>query len=218
MYASSKKLVQEQKGELIVVPDQMLNCTHAEKNDEDTNEKNKTDSGLKKELQSLRETVNFTDPQKHAKPTLGDSLPLSATAKPSAPFQSFQLKKESPSSWLDVEHRQEPKKDHKRRWDASASEDESLEPDDFDDFIRSIKEGSIPFSLPPKRHSRKKSPSPPFAMPAIREDHFEKTFDPEEFQFGLRKNGQTLRDPSPAMVIKQKAVKSINKIKLSGPI
>ncbi|XP_056151325.1 beta/gamma crystallin domain-containing protein 1 [Lampris incognitus] len=50
-----------------------------------------------------------------------------------------------------------------------------------------------------------KTPSPPFAMPAIREDHFEKAFDPEEFQFGLRKKGKGLRDPSPAMVLKQKA-------------
>ncbi|KAK2825887.1 hypothetical protein Q5P01_020101 [Channa striata] len=42
-------------------------------------------------------------------------------------------------------------------------------------------------------------------MPAIKEDHFERTFDPDEFQFGLRKNGKIFRDPSPAMVIKQKA-------------
>ncbi|XP_018550610.1 LOW QUALITY PROTEIN: beta/gamma crystallin domain-containing protein 1 [Lates calcarifer] len=80
-----------------------------------------------------------------------------------------------------------------------------LSQDDFDDFIRSIKQGGIPFPLPRKRPIRKKSPSPPFAMPAIKEDRFEKTFDPEEFQFGLRKNGKCFRDPSPAMVIKQKA-------------
>ncbi|KAK9533277.1 hypothetical protein VZT92_008405 [Zoarces viviparus] len=41
--------------------------------------------------------------------------------------------------------------------------------------------------------------------PAIKEDHFERTFDPEEFQFGLRNTGKMFRDPSPAMVIKQKA-------------
>lgn len=169
----------------------------------------KTDSCLKKGLQTLREEkiINLGDPQKPAKQTHNNSSLLSAAVKPSTPSQSLQLKKESPSSWLNVEHHQKQKKEYKRRVDASASEDESLEPDDFDDFIRSIKEGSIPFSLPPKRHIHKKSPSPSFAMPAIKEDHFERTFDPEEFQFGLRKNGKCFRDPSPAMVLKQKAAK-----------
>ncbi|KAM9842805.1 uncharacterized protein crybg1a [Aulostomus maculatus] len=146
-------------------------------------------------------TINLSDSQKPAKqPAL--SPPISAAAKSSTPPQSPQLKKESPSSWLDVEHHKKHKKESKRRVDASASEDESLEPDDFDDFIRSIKEGGIPFSLPPKRHRRGKSPSPPFALPAIKE---ERTFDPKNFQFGLRKNGRSLRDPSPAMLLKQKA-------------
>ncbi|XP_044021559.1 uncharacterized protein crybg1a isoform X2 [Siniperca chuatsi] len=204
--ASSKKVGGEQKDKPTVVPDEVLKSTDAQKNDEDTKEKTKTDSGLKQKLQTLRKerTINLNYPQKPAKPTLNGSSSLSA-AKPSTPSQSFELKKESPSSWLDVEHHQKQKKEHKRRLDASASEDESLEPDDFDDFIRSIKEGSIPFSIPQKRHIRKNSPSPPFVMPAIKEDHFERTFDPEEFQFGLRKNGKSFRDPSPAMVIKQKA-------------
>ncbi|XP_022050552.2 beta/gamma crystallin domain-containing protein 1 [Acanthochromis polyacanthus] len=87
----------------------------------------------------------------------------------------------------------------------SASEDNTLELDDLNDFIRSIKEGGIPFSHPPKRRIRRKSPSPPFAMPAIKEDHFEKTFDPEKFQFGLGKNDKSSMDLSPAMVLKQKA-------------
>uniref|UniRef100_A0A3P8S1Q9 Crystallin beta-gamma domain containing 1a n=1 Tax=Amphiprion percula TaxID=161767 RepID=A0A3P8S1Q9_AMPPE len=65
--------------------------------------------------------------------------------------------------------------------------------------------GGIPFSRPPKRRIRRKSPSPPFAMPAIKEDHFEKTFDPEKFQFGLGKNDKCFTDLSPAMVLKQKA-------------
>ncbi|XP_053700696.1 microtubule-associated protein futsch-like isoform X2 [Synchiropus splendidus] len=128
-----------------------------------------------------------------------DSLKLAPSTS------QLQLQSEAPSSWLDVEHSRKQKKESKKRINMSASEDESVDEDDLDDFIRSIKEGGIPFSLPPKRHVRKKSPSPPFAMPAIKEDHFEKAFDPAEFQFGLRKQGRSTRDPSPAMVIKQNA-------------
>ncbi|XP_078132947.1 uncharacterized protein crybg1a isoform X1 [Sander vitreus] len=200
--ASSRKGGEEQKDKP-TVPDEVLNSPDAQKN----KEKTKTDGDLRQKLQTLREerTINLSDQQKPSKPTLNGSLSLSATAEPPSTSQSTQQKKESPSSWLDVMH-QKQKKKHKRRLNASASEDNSLEPDDFDlNFIRSIKEGSIPFSLPPKRHVRKKSPSPPFALPAIKEDHFERTFDPEEFQFGLRKTGKSFRDPSPAMVLKQKA-------------
>ncbi|TMS21167.1 Beta/gamma crystallin domain-containing protein 1 [Larimichthys crocea] len=182
--------------------------TDAEKNDKDTKEKTKHDSGSNQERQTLQncreeKTIKHSDLQKPVKTTLSPSL--SPTQKPPTSPQSLQLKKESPSSWLDVEHHHKQKREHKRKLDASASEDESLESDDLDDFIRSIKEGSIPFSIPPKRHIRKMSPSPPFVMPAIKEDNFEKTLDPVEFQFGLRKNGRSLRDPSPAMVIKQRA-------------
>ncbi|KAG8013497.1 Beta/gamma crystallin domain-containing protein 1 [Nibea albiflora] len=205
----SSKKNGEQKDKLTIVPDKVPS-TDAEKNEQDTKEKTKHDSGSNKEVQTLQncreeKTINHSDPQKPVKTTLNDSPSLSPTQKPPASPQSLQLKKESPSSWLDVEHHHKQKREHKRKLDASASEDESLESDDLDDFIRSIKEGSIPFSLPPKRHIRKKSPSPPFAMPAIKEDRFEKTLDPGEFQFGLRKNGRSLRDPSPAMVIKQRA-------------
>ncbi|XP_049917141.1 muscle M-line assembly protein unc-89 isoform X2 [Epinephelus moara] len=194
--ASGKKVVGEQKEKPTVVSDKVLDSTDAQKNDGDAKETTKTENSFKQERQTFREEkiiINLSDLQKSAKPTLNGSSSLSATAE------------SSPSSWLDVEHQKPKKKEHKRRLKASASEDESLEPDDIDDFIRSIKEGSIPFALPPKRHIRKKSPSPPFAMPSIREDHFEKAFDPEEFKFGLRKNSKCFKDPSPAMVIKQKA-------------
>nr|XP_046269987.1 beta/gamma crystallin domain-containing protein 1 isoform X2 [Scatophagus argus] len=200
--ASRKNSGGEQKDKPTVT---VLSSTDAEKNDEDTKGKTKTVDSLKQDPQTLR-TEKSDDLQKPAKPTInGSSTPVTAPVKPCTPSQNLQLKKESPSSWLDVELPLKKKKEHKKRPDASASEDESLEPDDFDDFIRSIKEGSIPFSQPPKKHVRKKSPSAPFAMPAIKEDHFEKTFDPEEFQFGLRKDGSIFKDPSPAMVIKQKA-------------
>ncbi|XP_067337085.1 serine-rich adhesin for platelets-like isoform X2 [Channa argus] len=196
---NSSRLDVNQESEHIFVKDVSKTVSHksdlstnVQRNDENINKQIKTHSGLKEELQTLRkETI----------------LNVSGTAKPSSPSQGLQLKKESPSSWLDVEHKQKQKKEHKKRLNASASEDESLEVDDFDDFIRSIKESGIPFALPAKRRIRKKSPtpSPHFAMPAIKEDRFERTFDPDEFQFGLRKNGKSFRDPSPAMVIKQKA-------------
>uniref|UniRef100_A0A8D3B5M3 Beta/gamma crystallin 'Greek key' domain-containing protein n=1 Tax=Scophthalmus maximus TaxID=52904 RepID=A0A8D3B5M3_SCOMX len=63
---------------------------------------------------------------------------------------------------------------------------------DLDDehFVERIKKLCAPFSLPPRKHSQLRQPQPPFAMPAIKEDRFEKTFDPEEFKFGLRKKKQ----------------------------
>ncbi|XP_056249881.1 uncharacterized protein crybg1a [Seriola aureovittata] len=204
---SSKKVGGEQMDKSNVILDKIPISADIQNNEEDIQERTKTGSGLKQGVQTSREEniLNLSDQQKPTKPMLNGSSFLPDAAKPSSPSQSLPLKKESPSSWLDVEHNKKLKKEHKKRLNASASEDESLEPDEFEDFIKSIKEGGIPFSFPPKRHIRKKSPSPPFAMPAIKEDHFEKTFNPEEFQFGLRKNGISFRDPSPAMVIKQKA-------------
>ncbi|KAM4723446.1 uncharacterized protein crybg1a [Anableps anableps] len=111
--------------------------------------------------------------------------------------------KQTPSAWLDVEDRHKKKKGRRRSKDGTASDDELLEPEEIDDFISSVRKGGIPFSLPRKKHIRKKLQSPPFAMPAIREDRFERTFDPEQFQFGLRKNDRRM-DLSPAMIIKQK--------------
>uniref|UniRef100_A0A8D3C2J6 Crystallin beta-gamma domain containing 1a n=1 Tax=Scophthalmus maximus TaxID=52904 RepID=A0A8D3C2J6_SCOMX len=200
--ASTKKVGGEQMDKSSVMLNKIPISKDAQKNNE-----GKKENISKHEFQSLREEniLNLTDPQKPAKPKPNGSLFPPATAKPSTSSQSPQLRKESPSSWLDVEHRQKQKKEHKRRLNASASEDESVEPDDFDDFISSIKRGGIPFSVPPRRNIRKKSPSPPFAMPAIKEDRFERTFDPAEFQFGLRKNGKIFKDPSPAMAMKQNA-------------
>uniref|UniRef100_A0A096M5L8 Beta/gamma crystallin 'Greek key' domain-containing protein n=1 Tax=Poecilia formosa TaxID=48698 RepID=A0A096M5L8_POEFO len=43
---------------------------------------------------------------------------------------------------------------------------------------------------------------PPFAMPAIREDRFEKSFDPEEFTFGLRKKTQLTLETTPSLLAK----------------
>uniref|UniRef100_A0A3Q3W411 Beta/gamma crystallin 'Greek key' domain-containing protein n=1 Tax=Mola mola TaxID=94237 RepID=A0A3Q3W411_MOLML len=200
--AFSKKSEREQIEKLTIAP---VKVPVSEGDGDNNKVQTKTDSDLKPECQTLKreKAINLSEQRKDAKSKVNDSL--LATVKLSAQSQSLELNKESPSSWLDVEHHQKQKKEHKRKQDASASEDESLEPDDFDNFIKSIKEGSVPFSLPLKKHIGKKPQSPAFAMPAIKEDHFEKTFDPAEFQFGLRKNGKIFRDPSPAMVIKQKA-------------
>ncbi|KAL0170039.1 hypothetical protein M9458_034635, partial [Cirrhinus mrigala] len=117
--------------------------------------------------------------------------------------KSLSQNSKAPSSWLDVDQSYEKKKTA-RRMDCSASDDNLLDTsDDFEDFIRNIKENCSPFSLPPRKHGQNKMPSPPFAMPAIKEDHFEKVFDPEQFQFGTRKTAGP-KDPSPAMMIKKK--------------
>uniref|UniRef100_A0A673XN57 Crystallin beta-gamma domain containing 1a n=1 Tax=Salmo trutta TaxID=8032 RepID=A0A673XN57_SALTR len=147
------------------------------------------------------------EPPKTKKATPNTELPLqppTSLKHPSA-LKPLPLKQASPSSWLDVEHRskREQKKETRRRLDCSASEDESLaESDDVEDFIRSIKELGTPFSLPSKRHhSHPKTPSPPFSLPAIKEDRFENPFDAEGFQFGLKK--RTKDKVTPAMLIKK---------------
>ncbi|XP_026884572.2 titin homolog [Electrophorus electricus] len=123
------------------------------------------------------------------------------------PLSSKKLSKikESPSSWLDVDQGFEKKQSKiERNLDCSASDDGLLDTsDDSEDFIRNIRELCSPFSLPPKKHGQNRMLTPPFTLPAIKEDHFEKTFDPEEFKFGIRKN-KGPKDPSPAMLIKRK--------------
>uniref|UniRef100_A0A8C7N6B2 Crystallin beta-gamma domain containing 1a n=1 Tax=Oncorhynchus kisutch TaxID=8019 RepID=A0A8C7N6B2_ONCKI len=147
------------------------------------------------------------EPPKTQKATPNTELPLQppTSLKHPSPLKPLPLKQASPSSWLDVEHRskREQKRETKRRLDCSASEDESLaESDDVEDFIRNIKELGTPFSLPSKRHhSHPKTPSPPFALPAIKEDRFENPFDSEGFQFGLKK--RTKDKVTPAMLIKK---------------
>ncbi|XP_061553389.1 beta/gamma crystallin domain-containing protein 1 [Phycodurus eques] len=170
-------------------------------------------------LQSNKAAKNLNTSQQPGKAPLNGGSPLPTALKSLSPPQGIQLKNELPSSWLNVEHHHKQKKGNRQKLNDSASEDESLEPDEFEDFIRSIKAGGIPFPLPPKKHPRKKSPSSPFAMPAIREDHFEKTFDPEQFQFGLRKKGKLLKDPSPAMMLKQKAANRAGRsVEKHGPV
>ncbi|CAJ1077034.1 beta/gamma crystallin domain-containing protein 1-like [Xyrichtys novacula] len=105
---------------------------------------------------------------------------------------------DSPSSWLDVDLPKRRLKVSMPKLTSAGSESNLLDtPDDLDDndFIDRIKKLCAPFSLPPRRHNPYGPPQPPFVMPAIKEDRFEKTF--EEFKFGLSKKKQfTLDTPS----------------------
>ncbi|KAJ8398165.1 hypothetical protein AAFF_G00430090 [Aldrovandia affinis] len=131
------------------------------------------------------------------------------------PLNGPPAKQETLSSWLDVDQSFSRKlsggRVGDRRLVASASEDKTLDPSsEFQDFLQNVKNLYIPFSLPLKRHGHIKCPSPPFALPPIKEDHFEKTFDPAEFQFGQgKKTGP--KNPSPAMMIKRQSIEIMSK-------
>ncbi|XP_019727166.1 absent in melanoma 1 protein-like isoform X2 [Hippocampus comes] len=114
---------------------------------------------------------------------------------------SFQ--QDAPSSWLDVDFPKQRLKLPGTKLSASVSESNLLDNDEFDDenFIEKIQKLCAPFSLPPRKHNPLRPPQPPFAMPAIKEDHFEKTFDPDEFKFGLRKKNRTF-DTGPSLLAK----------------
>ncbi|XP_034755553.1 beta/gamma crystallin domain-containing protein 1-like isoform X2 [Etheostoma cragini] len=112
---------------------------------------------------------------------------------------------DAPSSWLDVDFPKRRLKVPVPKLSSSGSESNLLDTSgelDDDDFVEKIKKLCSPFSLPPRKHNQLRQPQPPFAMPAIREDRFEKTFDPEEFKFGLRKKDQFTVDPTPGLLTK----------------
>ncbi|KAI3364239.1 hypothetical protein L3Q82_011043, partial [Scortum barcoo] len=121
-------------------------------------------------------------------------------------------RQDAPSSWLDVDFPKRKLKVPLPKLSSSGSEsnllDTSEELDD-DDFIKKIKKLCAPFSLPPRKHNPLRQPQPPFAMPAIKEACIEKTFDPEEFTFGLRKKKQfSVETPSLLAKLQSKEVKS----------
>ncbi|XP_038824823.1 beta/gamma crystallin domain-containing protein 1-like [Salvelinus namaycush] len=156
---------------------------------ETTDEKSKIfpSPGKAPKILSSTETTKKQSPVSPQHPSL-NKLPLLGGGGSGLPLQ-----RDTPSSWLDVDHRF-PKPKHLRpaepKLSSSVSESNLLDTSgelDDDDFIENIKRLGVPFSLPPRQNHHHHPPKPPFAMPAIREDRFEKTFDPEEFQFGLRK-------------------------------
>ncbi|XP_074540756.1 uncharacterized protein LOC141801570 [Halichoeres trimaculatus] len=112
---------------------------------------------------------------------------------------------DAPSSWLDVDLPKRKLKVSMPKLTSAGSESNLLDtPDDLDDddFVERIKKLCAPFSLPPRKHNPFRPPQPPFAMPAIKEDRFEKTFDPEEFKFGLRKKKQFSVETGPSTLAK----------------
>ncbi|XP_036405811.1 beta/gamma crystallin domain-containing protein 1-like isoform X2 [Megalops cyprinoides] len=135
-------------------------------------------------------------------------------SKSPLPRNSLSVRRDAPSSWLDVDLSfKQKQKSSKTELSSSISENSLLDTsDEFKDFIENIKKLGAPFSLPLRRHSHLKAPSPPFAMPAIKEDHFEKTFDPKEFQFGLRKN-TGLKGPLPGMMVKLQSTDAKSQLK-----
>ncbi|XP_050963753.1 beta/gamma crystallin domain-containing protein 1 isoform X4 [Labeo rohita] len=133
--------------------------------------------------------------------------PLNLPQIPIAPGSSFQSR-DSPSSWLDVDH-QRPKKKKllipEPNLSSSVSETNLLNVSgefDPDDFITNVKRLAMPFNLPQRKHNKHRLQAPPFAMPAIKEDRFEKPFDPEEFQYGLRRRREFIFDLAPNAISK----------------
>lgn len=112
-------------------------------------------------------------------------------------------REDAPSSWLDVDFPKKKLKVPAPKLSSSGSESNLLDTSgelNDDDFVEKIKKLCTPFSLPPRKHNHLRPPQPPFAMPAIKEDRFEKTFDPKEFKFGLRKNNQFTLDTAPSLL------------------
>lgn len=102
---------------------------------------------------------------------------------------------DAPSSWLDVDFPKQRLRVSAPKLNCSGSESNLLDTSgefDEDNFVEKIKKLCAPFSLPPRKHNPLGPLQPPFALPAIKEDRFEKTFDPEEFMIGLRKSKYTL--------------------------
>ncbi|TNM95962.1 hypothetical protein fugu_017045 [Takifugu bimaculatus] len=161
----------------------------------------KAKSGLGPESETVRKTgpINLSDEQKLA--NSAGSQSLTDTTSTSSPPDSTDGD-ETASRWFEGEHLE--KENDKSKSVVLTSKHGHPECGGVEDFIKSIKEGSIPFSQPLKKHGHKKAP---LQLPAIKENHFEKTFDPEEFHFGLRTDSSILSGPSPAMAIKLNAAK-----------
>ncbi|XP_076021466.1 uncharacterized protein LOC143012287 isoform X2 [Genypterus blacodes] len=115
---------------------------------------------------------------------------------------------DTPSSWLDVDVPKRRLRPPEPKLSSSGSENNLLDTPgewDDDDFVQRIKALCAPFSLPPRKHNHLRPPQPPFVMPAIREDRFEKPFDPDEFKFGLRRKKQLGTDSAPGLLAKLQA-------------
>ncbi|XP_053300626.1 beta/gamma crystallin domain-containing protein 1 isoform X2 [Pleuronectes platessa] len=120
---------------------------------------------------------------------------------------------DAPSSWLDVDFPKRRLKVSEPKLSSSGSESNLLDNDlDDDDFVEKIKKLCAPFSFPPRKHTQLRPPQPLFAMPAIKEARFEKTFDPDEFKFGLRKK-DNFKLELPSMLAKHKKTEEKSVVK-----
>ncbi|XP_017267424.1 beta/gamma crystallin domain-containing protein 1 isoform X2 [Kryptolebias marmoratus] len=138
-----------------------------------------------------------------------DSMHRSSMKKLALPKELMQTdflnQQDAPSSWLDVDFPKRKLKVSEAKLTSSGSESNLLDTSgelDDDDFVERIKNLCAPFSLPPRKHNQFRPPQPPFAMPAIREDRYEKPFDPKEFTFGLRKKNLFSLDTPPSLLAK----------------
>lgn len=144
-----------------------------------------------------------------AKKLIRGSTHRSAMKKLALPKQlmkaDFSNQQDSPSSWLDVDVPKRKLKVSEAKLTSSGSESNLLDTSgdlDDDDFVERIKNLCAPFSLPPRKHNHFRPPQPSFTLPAIREDRYEKPFDPEEFTFGLRKKTRLALDTTPSALVK----------------
>ncbi|XP_067427584.1 beta/gamma crystallin domain-containing protein 1-like isoform X1 [Thunnus thynnus] len=138
-------------------------------------------------------------PSSKANKLIPDSMQCSSMKKLNLPRglsrDDSAIRQDAPSSWLDVDFPKRKLKVMAPKLSSSGSESNLLDTSgelDDEEFVEKIKKLCAPFSLPPRKHNHLRPPQPAFAMPAIKEDHFEKTFDLEEFKFGLRKNNFVL--------------------------
>lgn len=149
-------------------------------------------------------------PDSPASPEAGELLSASAQLIPKKKVNfSWGMSKEdsdrqqdAPSSWLDVDFPKQRPRVSATKLNSSVSESNLLDTSgefDEDDFVEKITKLCAPFSLPPRKHNPLRPPQPPFALPAIKEDRFEKTFDPEEFKIGLRKPKYTIETTTSAL-------------------
>ncbi|KAG2468086.1 CRBG1 protein, partial [Polypterus senegalus] len=119
-----------------------------------------------------------------------------------------------PSGWLDVEHKFEAKKHTKANklgsFETEDSDNILDKSDDFEEFLKNIKNCGSPFSIPQKQRCLRPTAPPPFALPPIKEDRFEKVFDPASFTFGLGKTEP--KEPPPTTLFKMQSAEIKSKL------
>ncbi|KAG5276669.1 hypothetical protein AALO_G00108350 [Alosa alosa] len=171
-------------------------------------------SNLAKEKSSSLTNLTNEDPCILSGGSLGKTTPESSAVmdstrkKNTRTLKGLKLRdfpppsRDTPPSWLDLDFRPTPKPRQSLRSPKLSASVSSLDASgEFDpqDFMERVKKLATPFNTPPRNNKLKKTsrtPAPSFAMPAIREDHYEKPFDPDEFKFGMRKRHEFSLDLS----------------------